>query len=35
MFVAYLWGIETRINGERKDQNAMFVAYLWGIETDV
>ena len=34
MFLAYLWGIETRHNIPWFKYPVPFLAYLWGIETD-
>jgi len=33
LFVAYLWGIETRLYNILDSIWLQFVAYLWGIET--
>jgi len=34
-FVAYLWGIETRLKVLILQDIGQFVAYLWGIETAI
>ena len=35
VFIAYLWGIETRTSAGQFSGNSQFIAYLWGIETNI